>query len=340
MRAIAVTTIASQESIGIKRLFELAELTKSQLVIIGDVKTPRWNLKAVPKFVHYFSIEEQAKKWPTLSDLLPLNHYARKNLAYLWALENDVSILLDTDDDNYADSDVFEKADQNYRKYKGKSEWVNTYAHFGRPEIWPRGLPLDEAFKPLGSTEQTSEDPNWQCFQSIVDGDPDLDAIGRMLNPQNHIFEDFEALVLGTENFCPTNSQATLWRRPLLPFLYLPITSSFRMTDIWRGIIISGYQKANGFSTIFGKLGFKQERNEHNLLSDFVDEIPGHLHNRVIKQIADNLWNSNVNSREDNLTFLSIYKELVSLEILRESEMQSIQEYIKVVENLNVYEKI
>lgn len=330
MRAIAVTTIASQESIGIKRLFELAELTKSQLVIIGDVKTPRWNLKALPKFVHYFSIEEQAKKWPTLSNLLPLNHYARKNLAYLWALENDVSILLDTDDDNYADSDVFEKVHQNYRTYKGKSEWVNTYAHFGRPEIWPRGLPLDEAFKPLGLTEQTSEDPNWQCFQSIVDGDPDLDAIGRMLNPQNHIFEDFEALVLGTENFCPTNSQATLWKRPLLPFLYLPITSSFRMTDIWRGIIVSGYQKANGFSTIFGKLGFKQERNEHNLLSDFIDEIPGHIYNREIKKVSDDMWIANTTNSDNSEIFEAIYSNLIETGVLSKPEEACSKEFIRI----------
>lgn len=337
MRAIAVTTIASQESLGIKRLFDLAELAKSQLVIIGDVKTPHWNPQTLPEFVHYFSIEEQAKKWPTLSNLLPINHYARKNLAYLWALENDVSILLDTDDDNYAESDIFENVHQNYRTYIGKNEWVNTYAHFGRPEIWPRGLPLDEAFKPLETPEQTNDNPNWQCFQSIVDGDPDLDAIGRMLNPENHIFEDLEALILGPENFCPTNSQATLWKRPLLPFLYLPITSSFRMTDIWRGIIVSGYQKAYGFPTIFGKLGFIQERNEHNLISDFVDEIPGHLHNRLIKQLSDKLWNSNVSSKDDHLIFLSIYEELVSLEILGESEIASIQEFINVVDTLNVY---
>ncbi len=109
------------------------------------------------------------------------------------------------------------------------------------------------------------------------------------------------------------------------------------MTDIWRGIIVSGYQKAYGFPTIFGKLGFIQERNEHNLISDFVDEIPGHLHNRLIKQLADKLWNSNVSSKDDNLIFLSIYEELVSLEILGESEIASIQEFINVVDTLNVY---
>ena len=72
-------------------------------------------------------------------------------------------------------------------------------------------------------------------------------------------------------------------------------------------------------------------------ISDFVDEVPGHLHNRLIKQLADKLWNSNVSSKDDNLIFLSIYEELVSLEILGESEIASIQEFINVVDTLNVY---
>ena len=330
MRAIAVTTISQQSSLGIQRLFNLAEITNSELVVIGDRKTPAWNPKRLPQFVHYFSIEDQEKKWPKLSGLLPINHYARKNLSYLWALENDVDVLLDTDDDNYSNVDIFSNSQSSFRSYKGSRQWVNVYAHFGRPEIWPRGLPLEEALKPLEATERIESNPTWYCFQSIVDGDPDLDAIGRMLNPQQRNFEDFEPLALGTNNFCPTNSQATLWERRLIPFLYLPITSTFRMTDIWRGIIISGYQNLYELPTMFGKLGFKQERNEHNLTADFVDEVPGHIYNRQIKEISDKIWRESLGQDNNFDTFKEIYKSLSSIGILKEVEIECVSKFIEI----------
>ena len=333
MRAIAVTTIAPQDALGIQRLFRLSEVSNAQLIVIGDQKTPHWSVKKLPGFVHYFSILDQAKKWPKLHDLLPLNHYARKNLAYLWALENDVDVLLDTDDDNYADYNVFEFRVDSYRQYTGLSEWVNAYAHFGKPEIWPRGLPLSEALKPLEPTSKVNSNLTWHCFQSIVDGDPDLDAIGRMLNPQQHFFEDFEPLLLGSNNFCPTNSQATLWDRKLFPYLYLPITSSFRMTDIWRGIIVSGFQNLHGLQTVFGKLGFKQDRNEHNLISDFIDETSGHIHNFEIKQISDGLWSKTSQGLSDFETFVTIYKHLVGKGILKEIELECVSAFIDCAKN-------
>lgn len=226
--------------------------------------------------------------------------------------------------------DIFSNSQSSFRSYKGSRQWVNVYAHFSRPEIWPRGLPLEEAFKPLEATEKTESNPTWYCFQSIVDGDPDLDAIGRMLNPQQRNFEDFEPLVLGSNNFCPTNSQATLWDRRLFPFLYLPITSTFRMTDIWRGIIISGYQNLYGLPTMFGKLGFKQERNEHNLTADFVDEVPGHIYNRQIKEISDNIWRESLEQNNDFDAFKEIYKSLYSIGILKEVEIECVSKFIEI----------
>lgn len=329
MRAIAVTTIAAQDSIGVNRLIKLSEVCSAELVLIGDRKSPTWNKNRLPTNVHFFSVEDQIARWPQLSALIPLNHYARKNLAYLWAIENGVDVLLDTDDDNYADYDVFEFKVGSYRQYTGLSEWVNAYAHFGKPEIWPRGLPLSEALKPLESTSKVTSNITWHCFQSIVDGDPDLDAIGRMLNPQQHFFEDLEPLLLGSSNFCPTNSQATLWDRKLFPYLYLPITSSFRMTDIWRGIIVSGFQNLHGLQTVFGKLGFIQVRNEHNLISDFIDETPGHIHNLQIKKISDSLWSKTSEGLGDLETFVTIYKHLVDKRILRESELKCVSRFIQ-----------
>ncbi len=333
MRAIAVTSIASQDSPGISKLISLAEICSAQLVIIGDKKTPVWDKKVLPEFVHYFSVEDQIEKWPKLANLLPFNHYARKNLAYLWAIENNVSVLLDTDDDNSSEVNVFDAVPKQFRVISESVEWVNVYAYFGKEEIWPRGLPLDEARKEVAVDRVAQGDLEWHCFQSIVDGDPDLDAIGRLLYPENHHFLDYEPLVLTGHNFCPTNSQATLWKKPLFPLLYLPVTSSFRMTDIWRGIIISGFIKENKLSTVFGKLGFRQDRNVHNLISDFVDEVSGHEHNRAIRQISDEVWRESKSQENWAHSLSSIYTKLVDQGRLSRLDLNCLKEFINIAES-------
>jgi hypothetical protein len=170
----------------------------------------------------------------------------------------------------------------------------------------------------------------WHCFQSIVDGDPDLDAIGRLLYPEHHDFVDSEPLLLTGSNFCPTNSQATLWKKPLLPLLYLPVTSSFRMTDIWRGIILSGYIRESSLAIAFGKLGFMQDRNVHNLISDFLDEVSGHEHNRSIRKISDDTWRDIEFCQENWASGMSsIYTQLVNKGILQSLELQCLLEFTK-----------
>ena len=335
MRAIAVTSIAAQTAPGIAKLFQLADTCSSELVIIGDKKTPAWDKSALPSFVHYFSVEDQIDTWPNLAKLLPFNHYARKNLAYLWAIENNVSILLDTDDDNSSEIDVFENVPNSYRYIDSEVEWVNAYGYFGKPEIWPRGLPLDEARKSLSECGESPAGLDWHCFQSIVDGDPDLDAVGRMLYPENHYFEDQAPLILTGRNFCPTNSQATLWKKPILPLLYLPVTSSFRMTDIWRGIVLSGYMRESSLNTVIGKLGFRQDRNEHNLVSDFLDEVPGHEHNRLIMSLSDNTWKK-IKSCKDNwrLGIMDVYKHLIASELLQQLDLECLTEFTKIAADL------
>ena len=334
MRAIAVTSIAAQSSPGIAKLFKLADTCSSELVIIGDKKTPVWDKSTLPNYVHYFSVEDQIEKWPSLANLLPFNHYARKNLAYLWAIEHNVSILLDTDDDNSSEVNVFENVPSNYRLIDSEVEWVNAYGYFGKHEIWPRGLPLDEARKPLSEISVVQGGLEWHCFQSIVDGDPDLDAIGRLLYPEHHDFVDSEPLLLTGNNFCPTNSQATLWKKPLLPLLYLPVTSSFRMTDIWRGIILSGYIRESSLATAFGKLGFIQDRNVHNLVSDFLDEVSGHEHNRSIRKISDGTWRDIEFCQENWASgMLSIYSQLVDKGILHSLELQCLLEFTRSAKN-------
>lgn len=327
MRAIAVTTIAGQNSIGVNRLIKWSEICSAELVLIGDKKSPKWDKDKLPRNVHYFSIEDQNSRWPKLSKLIPLNHYGRKNLAYLWAIENGVEILLDTDDDNFSELDVFSHNTNAYRTISSSKEWVNVYAYFGKINIWPRGLPLDEAMAPRLETITHVGEPDWHCFQAVVDGDPDLDAIGRMLYPENHTFEDQPALLLEKGQFCPTNSQATLWKKELIPHLYLPVTAPFRMTDIWRGIVMSGFLHLRGYKTLFGKLGINQLRNAHDLISDFQDEVAGHVSSRIVKRIADKSWLESQNLHYSDV-LLNLYRALIQSRIIETNEEKTLAEFL------------
>ena len=72
----------------------------------------------------------------------------------------------------------------------------------------------------------------------MVDGDPDIDAIHRLIFETTPQFSTNEALVFRKQSFCPLNSQNTLWRRKgVFPLLYLPSAVSFRFTDILRGYV-------------------------------------------------------------------------------------------------------
>jgi hypothetical protein len=178
----------------------------------------------------------------------------------------------------------------------------------------------------MPTSVKRSYGPDWHCFQAIVDGDPDLDAIGRMLYPQNHTFSDLPPILLQGRQFCPTNSQATLWKKELIPLLYLPLTAPFRMTDIWRGIILAGFLKSKNYQVLFGKANFLQVRNEHDLLSDFQDEILGHTKNRFIKIISDERW-----SKDKNYTLMTltkIYEDLISQSILDSAEIDILNLYL------------
>jgi hypothetical protein len=64
--------------------------------------------------------------------------------------------------------------------------------------------------------------------------------------------------------------------------LYLPAYCSFRMTDIWRSFVAQRIAWANGWSILFHEANVWQERNDHSLMRDFADEVPGYLNNRAM----------------------------------------------------------
>ncbi len=164
------------------------------------------------------------------------------------------------------------------------------YAYFAHERIWPRGLPLDEVHTAPPSIEGAlSAAVYCPIQQGLADENPDVDAIYRLVLPLPVSFRKEPAVALGRGAWCPFNSQNTTTFPDAYPLLYLPYYCSFRMTDIWRSFVAQRIAHANGWAILFHQATVYQERNEHSLLRDFEDEVPGYLHNGAIRTALEAL---------------------------------------------------
>ncbi|RCN48274.1 hypothetical protein ANCCAN_05689 [Ancylostoma caninum] len=78
-------------------LMSLARIPGWKMVVVGDTKTPKnWRLEGV----HFLSVEDQQLLDYSLSSDLPYNSYTRKNIGYLYAIQQGAGWIYDTDDDN------------------------------------------------------------------------------------------------------------------------------------------------------------------------------------------------------------------------------------------------
>ena len=113
--------------------------------------------------------------------------------------------------------------------------------------------------------------------QGLVDGDPDVDAVYRLVLDLPFRFERGASVALGTGAWCPFNSQNTSWWPDAYALMYLPAYCSFRMTDIWRSFVAQRIAWENGWSVLFREATVRQRRNPHDLMRDFRDEVPGYV---------------------------------------------------------------
>ncbi len=261
-----------------------------EFIVIGDTKTPNHFQLDGCRFV---SIAEQRTLPFKLTKLLPEKHYGRKNLGYLLSKHREV--IIETDDDNLP-KEIFWNKTFDHKEVRMIEEkgWMNVYQLFSKENIWPRGFPLEEiqGSRIKRGNSVTSnlkpQTPNLQILQGLADENPDVDAVYRMTSKLPVSFEKNSPVVLGKSVWCPFNSQNTVWKKEAFPLMYLPSYCSFRMTDIWRSFIAQRIAWTCDWNILFHSADVWQERNEHDLLKDFEDEVPGYLNNsRICKTLEE-----------------------------------------------------
>jgi len=250
-------------------------------ILIGDEASPKdFELEGCD----FYGLERQLQLRLDYPRICPRRHYARKNIGYLLAMQRGAPIILETDDDTIA-YDSFWQPRERFHAVRLVADhgWVNVYRYFSSANIWPRGLPLDEARAPVPAYPSLPfAEIECPIQQGLVDDDPDVDAVYRMLLELPVLFDPGPSIALTTGSWCPFNSQNTAWWAEAFPLMYLPAYCSFRMTDIWRSFVAQRLAWVNGWGVLFHAPTVSQNRNGHDLMHDFRDEVPGYLENRAI----------------------------------------------------------
>lgn len=323
--ALVVTTIASSD-IPTIREFDLRAHENGWLFLaVGDVKTPQEFRLQFGEYMLRGGSDRREESF-RLAHHLPDNSYSLKNLGYLRAMQLGASVLVETDDDNFPHTDFWSTRSPNVlTAVSPRPGWVNPYLHFSTEHVWPRGLPLTAIrVSPECAGLEMVYAP---IQQGLADGDPDVDAIFRLVVGQQIHFDDNLPLALTTA-LAPMNSQNTTWFPEAFPLLYLPTYCSFRMTDIWRGFIAGAWLRLAGYPLVFHKPTMLQVRNHHDLMRDFALEVEGYLNYEAVQTTLES-----VVSDSDDLTppgdFLTAsYKALARANLVSEMELKLVTAWL------------
>jgi hypothetical protein len=324
---IVVTTINSPTD----QLKNFAVLSDYNLVVVGDLKTPEnWNLKN-SKFL---SSKETLSF--EISKTLPYNSYSRKNIGYLYAIREGAELIIDTDDDNDPGPNWgFPSFVETFDTIVDDPKFINIYNYFYDGLLWPRGFPLEH----LTETELYDWSVNIRkelikvgVWQGIVNGDPDVDAIYRLIINKKINFNKNPPLVLGNGLLCPFNSQNTAFTKIVFPLLYIPSTVSFRFTDILRGWIAQPIMWKYGLKLGFLENDMTQMRNDHNFIDDFRSELPCYMDTiKVCSCIAEALASGGSNIQED---LLNVYEYLKRDKIVKPEEFDILKAWLFDLNNI------
>lgn len=278
--ALVVTSIAAPNRV-LSALAEGARAHGRQFVVVGDVPSPAdFRLEGCD----FYGLDAQYESGFRFARQCPVRNYARKNLGYLLAIRAGATVIVETDDDNVPREEFWDEPRRKVSVHSLEGAgWVNVYRYFSDANMWPRGFPLEHVRGRVPEYESLAvRDMDCPIQQGLADENPDVDAIYRLVEELPQSFRRDRRVALGAGSWCPFNSQNTTWWADAFPLLYLPAYCSFRMTDIWRNFIAQRLAWEQGWGVLFHEPTVWQERNEHNLMRDFRDEVPGYLNNSAI----------------------------------------------------------
>ncbi|XP_069130058.1 uncharacterized protein [Argopecten irradians] len=339
-----VTTIFSAS----KAVKNMALLSQWCVVIVADKKTPdegtyisemKLNQANIQR-IKYLSVTEQGALYPLLTDVIPLNHFGRKNIGYMYAIHHKAKYVWDFDDDNDGTVDLNDfKSPFSYVTDCASTTHllVNPYPYFGVEETytWPRGFPLQDIKNKttLPKLCNSSDAIQLGIVQSLANQQPDIDAIYRMSRDAPFNFratrKSHKPFVVPGKKFAPLNAQATLWLTPTFPYIALPISVNGRVSDIWRSYIAQYFLHKENIRVAFSPPYVTQERNAHDSLRDFNAELDIY---QKVKQLVHFISSE----QSPYLSIVDLYKSLYMRNYLEELDIQFIEAWKKTLKSVEM----
>jgi len=320
---ITITSINSPTE-AIKKFSQIKDW---QVIVVADLKTPvDWQLENVK----ILTVDEQRSLPFETVKLLPWNHYSRKNLGYLYAIWQGAELLYETDDDNipYESWSEFFPIDLEAQTYISEEKFINAYSYFCDANIWPRGFPLT-AIHHKNRGQTTKKTVSAPVQQGLADLDPDVDAIYRLTIGDEVKFSKRSPLFIAPQTYCPFNSQNTLWYPEAFQYMFLPTSVFSRLTDIWRGYIAQHFLHQKGQGVLFCSASVYQNRNYHNLMHDFVEEIDLYTRTEELIRVLEEYTNTSSD-------FAGIVKHLLLHQFVKEQEVALFDAWLHDLKTLGV----
>lgn len=224
-----------------------------------------------------------------VSSHLGWNCIQRRNIALLEAMMLKPKYILTIDDDNRPTST--RQVEQLIEIMEGQGNtavtstntgWYNPGRHCLTNDfrnVVHRGYPLSQRHaKPMYVHE-------WSPLKIGVaamlwTGDPDIDAIERIVNRPNVARIDGN-VILAPGTWAPFNTQATMFLGELAPAMFMwPHVG--RYDDIWASYVYRKVADKRGYGAYYGRPAVHQDRNEHDLIKDLDAEMFGMRHNEDV----------------------------------------------------------
>lgn len=314
----AVVTTIFKPSASIERMISLDGWC---LVIVGDTDTPAKEYHLIESDnenkVIFLDVAIQQKMFADFSDRLPLNHFSRKNIGYLYAIRHGAKLIFDFDDDNQLklgeDPSLLALPQAPMKMISNKSDMLffNLYPSLNVDHFsWPRGFPLtyikNKSAHDAELVSKFVKPGDAGVFQSFADHDPDVDAIYRLTRPLPILLKDPPAMVTVPPGvFIPYNAQATLHTYEAFWALLLPASVNGRVSDIWRSYFAQRLFKELGLHVIYTKSLVTQIRNSHDYQADMEAERPLYSQTETLLTFLDG-WDFQSSFLEEKVEMLWI----------------------------------
>ena len=292
MKAIVTTTIFPPSD----AIRKFAEKEGWTLFVAGDKKTP--HEEYLKMGINYLTPEYQEKTYSELSELIGWNCIQRRNIAYVEAYKQGATVIASIDDDNiplanWGKNIVLDMPVSALKYTPLKHPVFDPISATSYKHLWHRGYPFALV---NGKNNRSCEK---SCITADVqadfwNGDPDVDAICRLEHSPLCDFTN-DSFPFFSDSISPFNSQNTFFtRKSIRDFYVFPFVG--RMDDIWG----SYYCQSQGHKVVYSHPTVFQERNEHDLIQDFKNEVTGYENaHKIVKEphnlknyIPERSWNS------------------------------------------------